>query len=42
MFSLMVFNTTILMSIANFFSKLFKIEKKDISHKEIEINSIKC
>ena len=42
MFSLMVFNTTILMSIANFFSKLFKIEKKDMPHQEIEINSIKC
>ena len=42
MFSLMVFNTSVLMSIANFFSKLFKIEKRNVEHKEIEINSIKC
>ena len=42
MFSLMVFNTTILMSIANFFSKLFKIEKKNIVNKEIELNTMKC
>lgn len=42
MFSLMVFNTSVLMSIANFFSNFFKIEKNDIPHKEIEINSIKC
>ena len=38
----MVFNTTILMSIANFFSKLFKIEKKNIVNKEIELNTMKC